>query len=96
MALYRVRLRGENFLLNLTGEIELLGFDVTHYVKAETQDDAIRIATILVRKNQDLSRSLQNTPENPTRISCESIRRVWWRRSRQDGKYTYWAMNLDS
>lgn len=95
MALYRVQLRGENFLLNLTGEVELLGFDVTHYVKADTQAEAIHVATILVRKNQSLSKALQNTPENPTRISCESIRRVWWRRARQDGKYSYWTMDSD-
>lgn len=92
MSLFKVVLRGENFLLNLTGEPELLGFRVTHYVKAGDEAEAEHIATILVRKNQHLSRALLNPPENPTRLECESVKRVWWRRSNQDGRYTYWHM----
>lgn len=95
MPLYRVLLRGENFLLNLTGEPELLGFHVTHYVRAATEEEAKRIATILVRKNQHINSGLLNTPENPTRLECESIKRAWWRRSANDGRYTFWNVELE-
>ncbi|HEX5514579.1 MAG TPA: hypothetical protein VFY81_09310 [Gammaproteobacteria bacterium] len=90
--MYRVLLRGENFLLNLTGEPQLLGFRVVHYIKAGAEEEAAHIATIFVRKNQHLSRALLNPPENPTRLVCESVQRVWWRRSSEDGRYSYWLM----
>ena len=46
MRWYEVALRGENFLLNLTGEPELLGFRVIHYVKAASEEEAVRCARI--------------------------------------------------
>lgn len=92
MRLYKVLLRGENFLLNLTGEPALLGFRVAHYVKAAGEAEATRIAMILVRKNQHLTQALLNPPENPTRLVCESVQRVWWRRAKEDGRYSYWTM----
>jgi hypothetical protein len=91
MPLYRVVLRGENFLLNLTGEPELLAFRVAHYVRATCEEEARRIAIIVTRKSQHLQGRLLNTPDNPTRLACETIKRVWWRSSRQDGRYTFWG-----
>lgn len=93
MRLYKVLLRGENFLLNLMGEPELLGFRVTHYVKAASEEEAVHVAMILVRKNQHLTQALLNSPENPTRLIGESVQRVWWRRRKQDGHYSYWSMD---
>ena len=91
--LYRVALRGENYLLNLTGEPQLLGFDVTHYVKAATEDEAGRKALILTRSRRDLQSALLNSRENPTRLSCGEIKRVRLRRSRQDGVYAFFDMD---
>lgn len=93
MPLYKVVMRGENFLINLTGEPELLGFHVTYYVKAGREDEAQRIAAIKVRKNRHLSGSLLNTPQNPNRLECESTTRVWFRRSNYDGLYNFWSMD---
>lgn len=95
MPLYRVLLRGENFLVNLTGEPELLGFHATHYVNAATEAEAQRVAAILIRKNQYLNGALLNTPANPTRLICESVKRVWWRRASKDGLYRYWRIDAD-
>lgn len=92
MALYRVQLRGENFLLNLTGDPELLGFTVTHYVSAADEAEASKIALILVRKSQHLQATQMNTLENPNRLRVESVKRVWWRRRRRDGRYHFWHM----
>lgn len=93
MRLYRVLLRGENFLLNFTGDPELLGFHVTHYVRARDETDAQRIATILVRKNQQLNTALTNTREKVSRLECEAVKRVWWPRSSKNGRYDFWPMD---
>jgi hypothetical protein len=92
MPKYRVQLRGENFFLNLTGEPDLLGFRVVHYVSANSEAEAERIAIIHTRQNRQLHEHLQNIPQNPSRLTCESIRRVWWRRSARDGRYQFWVM----
>lgn len=93
MPLYKVVMRGENFLMNLTGEPELLGFHVTYFVKAGEETEAQRIAAIKVRKNRHLSGALLNTRQNPNRLACESSRRVWFRRTGQDGRYDFWPMD---
>ncbi|MEX0730967.1 MAG: hypothetical protein WED00_11325 [Aquisalimonadaceae bacterium] len=93
MPLFKVVMRGENFLMNLTGEPELLGFHVTYYVKAGEEAEAKRIAAIKVRKNRHLAGALLNTPQNPNRLACESSERVWFRRTAIDGRYDYWAMD---
>jgi hypothetical protein len=89
MPLYKVLMRGENFLLNLTGEPDLLSFRVIHFVKAADEGEACRIASIRVRKNRDLHGAL-NMPENPSRLECESVKRVWWRSKGSDGRYEFW------
>jgi hypothetical protein len=96
MPLYRVQLRGENFLLNMTGEPALLGFRVVHFVRAEDESEAQRTAIILTRQNRDLHARLRNIPANPSRLHCESVSRVWWRRSRQDGQYQFWSEQADA
>jgi hypothetical protein len=93
MPLYRVLLRGENFMLNLTGEPELLGFHATYYVRAATEQDAERIAMISIHKNRQLKSGLVILSENPNRVVCESIKRVWWRSARDDGRYRFWSMD---
>lgn len=93
MPLFKVMLRGENFLVNLTGEPELLEFDVTHYVKAGDEADARRIATILTRQNQHIHGALLNTTANPTRLTCLSVKRVWWSSKRNNGRYVFRPYN---
>lgn len=93
MPLFKVMLRGENFLVNLTGEPELLEFDVTHYVKAVDEADARRMATILTRQNQYIRDGLLNTTANPTRLTCLSVKRVWWSSKRKNGRYVFRPYN---
>jgi len=93
MPLFRVMLRGENFLLDLTGEPELLEFDVTHFVRAADEAEARRIATILTRQNKYIRNALLNTSANPTRVTCLSIKRVWWTRKRSNGRYVFRPYN---
>jgi hypothetical protein len=65
-------------------------------VPAATEQQAERTAIILTRQNRELHDRMYNIPENPSRLTCESIRRVWWRRSRQDGQYQFWNMERPS
>ncbi len=92
MPWYRVIMCGQNYLVNFTGEPEILGFHVTHYVKSPDEEMAQRIATIRTRQDRHLHESLLNTPDNPSRLSCASVRKVWWRRGRDDGRYHFWEM----
>jgi hypothetical protein len=95
MPLYRVVSRGENFLLNLTGEPEVLGFRAIHYVKAASEEEAQRTAAILIRKDRRINSALMNTPQNPNRLQCESVKRAWWRRPSRDGRIDFWSMEPD-
>jgi hypothetical protein len=92
MPLFRVQVRGENFLLNLTGEPQLLGFRVAHYVRADSEAEAERTAIIITRQNRHLHDHLQNIPQNPSRLECEAVQRVWRRRAKEDGCYDFWSM----
>lgn len=93
MPLFRVVIRGENYLVNLTGEPQLLGFHVTHYVKSEDEGTAGTIARIRTRQDRHLHESLLNPPENPSRLECASVKKVWWRRGRENGRYQFWEMS---
>lgn len=93
MALFRVLLRGENYLLNLSGDPHRYGFRVTHFVRAESAEEAQRVASIQVRKSQHLNKTLVNTAENPPQLTCVEVRRVWFRRARDDGRFSFWRMD---
>jgi len=93
MPLFKVCIRGENFLMNLTGEPEVIGFHATYFVKAQTEEEAEHVATIKVRKNSYLNGALLNSPKNPNRLVCEEITKVWFRRADLDGHYEFWNMD---
>lgn len=96
MPLYRVVLRGENFLLDLTGEPELLGFDATHFIKAGSEAEARQVATINTRKARHLYGKLLNTQENPTRLECRSVERVRWPFGSRRSQYRFWPMGEEA
>ena len=73
MKRYRVQLRGENFLLDLDGDNGKFGFKTTRVIKANSCDEAKRIALILI--HHDLNQSshiIKNTPDAP-RVIAEKI-----------------------
>ena len=55
---FRVKLNGKNFLLDLNGEPTKFGFHTTRYVKAETREEAGKIAIILTHQNRILKESV--------------------------------------
>jgi len=53
-----VTLNGKNFLLDLNGEPTKFGFHATRYVKAETPEEAAKIAIIRIHQHRILQESV--------------------------------------
>ena len=76
MKRYKVKLHGENFLLNFDGELKKYGFYATKFVKAESPQEAEKIAIILIHQNPNLRDTiLNNNTDRPT-INMEEIKEV--------------------
>lgn len=58
MKRYKVQLKGENFLLNFTGEPRKFGFLATRYLQAQNPADAEKMAIILIRQTPELRDTL--------------------------------------
>ena len=54
MRRFMVKLHGENFLLNLDGELKKFGFYATTFVKAKNPQEAEKIAIIFIHQNRNL------------------------------------------
>jgi len=76
MKRFKVKLHGENFLLNLDGEFKKFGFYATRFVKAETPQQAEKIAVILTHQNPNLRNSVLNEQTDRPAISLEEIKEV--------------------
>ena len=73
MKRYRIKISGENFLLDLDCDHGKFGFRAIRVIKADSPDEAKRIALILIR--QELNRSahiIKNSPDAP-RVFAEVI-----------------------
>ena len=60
MKRFKVKLHGKNFLLNLDGEPKKFVFYTTRFVKAETPQEAEKIAIILTHQNPNLRDTVLN------------------------------------
>ena len=76
MKTFEVKLHGKNFLLNFDGEPKNFGFYATKFVKAESPQEAEKIAIILIHQNPNLRDTiLNNNTDRPT-INMEEIKEV--------------------
>jgi hypothetical protein len=76
MKKFKVKLHGENFLLNLDGELKKYGFYATTFVKAENPQKAEKIALILIHQNPNLrDTALNESTDRPT-VKLEEIKEV--------------------
>lgn len=73
---YQVLLRGENFLLNLDGDLRCFGFHTTRWIKARDEQEARKIAVILIRQDPHLQATQTNESSAPSRILVEEIREI--------------------
>ncbi len=76
MPRYKVYMRGENYLLSLDGEHGKFGFSTARIVKAQSAEEAERIA--LIRTHQELNSKayiVNSTPDAP-RLKVEKLEQV--------------------
>ena len=76
MKRFKVKLHGENFLLNLDGELKKYGFYATRFVKAENPQAAEKNAIILTHQNPNLRNSVLNENSDRPEINLEEIKEV--------------------
>jgi hypothetical protein len=76
MKRFKVKLHGENFLLNIDGELKKFGFYVTIFVKAENPQEAEKIAIILIHQNPNLRDTVLNENIDRPKINLEEIKEV--------------------
>ena len=76
MRSFKVKLHGENFLLNFDGELKKFGFYATIFVKAENPQEAEKIAIILIHQNRNLRDTVFNENADRPTINLEEIKEV--------------------
>ena len=76
MKRFKVKLHGENFLLNLDGEFRKYGFYATEFVRAESPQEAEKIALILIHQNPNLRDSVLNENFDRPKTNLEEIKQV--------------------
>ena len=76
MKRYKVKLHGENFLINFDGELKKYGFYATKFVKAESPQEAEKIAIILIHQNPNLRDTILNKNTDRPTINMEEIKEV--------------------
>ncbi|MDT8419054.1 MAG: hypothetical protein RQ754_01330 [Desulfuromonadales bacterium] len=76
MKRYKIQLKGENFLLNLSGEPRKFGFHATKYIKAADPEIAEKMAIIMIRQTPELRNPNLSGRSDRPRILLESIREV--------------------
>jgi len=92
MKKFQVLLKGENFLLNIDGELRQFGFKTTRWIKAADELEARKIATILTRQDPHLQANQINESQVPSRIVVEDVKEVGllrflWKKSANDFKF---------
>jgi len=76
MKRFKVQLHGENFLLNIDGELKKYGFYATKFVEAENPQAAEKIAVILIHQTQTLRKAVLNESTDQPKINLKEIEEV--------------------
>mgnify|MGYP000728310311 CR=1 FL=1 len=76
MKKYQVKLKGENYLLSLNGEVEKFGFYATRFVKAESPFEAEKMAKIMVCHDADLRGCIVNEGNGPPLLKLEELEEI--------------------
>lgn len=73
MKRYKVFVRGENFLLNLDGENQKVGFYTTRFVEAENEEAAEYAVMDMLRDDPQLARSVLNESSDPPMMYADEV-----------------------
>ena len=73
MKKYKVLVRGENFLLNIEGVKQKVGFYVTRFIEAENKDAAEYAVMDLLRKDSNLLKDILNKSSDSPMMYAEEI-----------------------
>ena len=76
MRSFKVKLHGENFLLNFDGELKKFGFYATTFVKAKNPQEAEKKAIILLHQNRNLRDNVFNENADRPTINLEEIKEI--------------------
>ena len=73
MKKYKVLVRGENFLINLEGEDQKLGFFTTAFVEGQDEEQAEQRAMALLRNDKEFRRSVLNEQSDAPMMFVDEI-----------------------
>ena len=73
MKKYKVLIRGENFLINLEGKDQKLGFYTTVFVEGQDEEQAERRAIRLLQDDEDFRQSVLNEKSDAPMMFVEEI-----------------------
>ncbi len=76
MKKYRVFIRGENFLIDLDGVEQKVGFYTTRFVEARGEEEAENAAIDLLRSDPKLVRGVRNQRDDTPMMYAEEIEEV--------------------
>jgi hypothetical protein len=91
MRQYRVFLRGENFVLEVSGQQGRFGFYTTRFVEAAGPEAAELLAVDLIRRDRTLA-AVKNTRDNPPMIYAKEIEEIAVKELRPGEGYTFFKM----
>lgn len=74
MNCYRIRINGQNFLLNLNGTLTKFGFYTTRDIKAESLENAETIAVQLIENDEALISQILNDRTDSPMTYIDEIR----------------------
>lgn len=73
MKKFRVFIRGENFLINLDGVEQKLGFYTTRYVEAQDEEAAEYAVMDILRADPKLAKGVLNDKSDPPMMYAEEV-----------------------
>jgi hypothetical protein len=72
--MFKVLLRGENFLVESGGSIQKLGFFATRFVQAGSESEAELLAVAVVKGDAGLAKAVLNERNDPPMINIEEVK----------------------
>ena len=88
---YRVMLKGENFVMKLSGKQTVHGFYTTRYVEATSEDDAEMKAVELIREDNYLRERVRNPKSDLPMIYLKEIEMLASHSGEAGSGYTFYS-----